>query len=116
MKNSDYTASSSETWLLSRKILTEGALEASLALIGPGVETPVPDKPASQNLVLFVSEGSLTATVGPSNFILRKDEALHVPAGKTHSLRNHTTAPAKVLTLATPVPRPAQPSLVVNFA
>lgn len=114
MKTSDYTPSASETWLLSRKILTEAGLDASLALIGPGVETPAPDKPAAQNLVLFVSEGSLTATVGASNFILRKDEALHVPAGKTHSLRNHTGAPAKVLTLATPAPRPTAP-LVVNF-
>ncbi|CAM2848856.1 cupin domain-containing protein [Rariglobus hedericola] len=112
MKTSDYTASSTETWLLSRKILSESGLEAGLTLIGPGVETPASDQPATQNLILFVCEGSLTATVGLSNFILRKDEALHIATGKTHSVRNHTTAPSKLLTLTLPRPRTPAPALV----
>lgn len=114
--SSDYTGTSSgDTWLLSRKILNEGGVEGSLTLVGPGVETPPAERPAPQPLVLFVSEGSVTVTIDPSNYILRKDEALHIPAGKTYTLRNPNEAPAKVLTMILPAPRREAPALVVGF-
>lgn len=112
MNTSAYTASSSETWLLSRNVLSEAGLEGTVTLLGPGVETPPPDRPSPHPVVLFISEGNVTVTVGPSNHILRQDSALHLPAGKTHTVRNHTEAPAKVLTLAVPAPRRDASTLV----
>ncbi len=115
MNTTGYTGSSSETWLLSRKVLSESGLDGTVILIGPGVETPPADLPLPQPIVLFVSDGDITARVGVSNYILAKDQALHIPEGKSYTLRNHTDAPAKVLTLAFPAPRREAPSLLVEF-
>jgi hypothetical protein len=110
-----YTGSSSETWLLSRKVLSEAGVEGAVTLIGPGVETPPPDIPLPQPVILFVSDGGVTASVGLSNIILGKDQALHIAEGKTYTLRNHTDAPAKVFTLAVPTRRREVMPLVVEF-
>ncbi|MET0263488.1 MAG: cupin domain-containing protein [Rariglobus sp.] len=115
MNTNDYTASSNDTWLLTRKILTESGVDAAITLIGPGVETPPSDHPAPRPIVLLVSEGAVTASVDRTHFILRKDEALHVAPGKIHTLRNHTDAPAKVVAITLPAPRRENPPLVVGF-
>lgn len=113
--STNYTGSSSETWLLSRKILSESGIEGNVTLIGPGVETPPADVPQPQPVILFVSEGAVTASVGLSNTILGKDQALHIAEGKTYTLRNHTDAPAKVFTLAVPARRRETAPLLVEF-
>lgn len=114
MKTQDYTSTASQPWLLSRDILAESGLLGSISLLGPGVEVPTRENIGSKHVVLFVSQGSVTVTVGRSNYILREEEALRISTGKDYSVRNHTNAAAKVLTLEAPIPRPAIP-LAVAF-
>lgn len=113
MKTQDNASSTAQPWLLSRDILTDAGLLGSLSLLGPRVEAPQRDTSDSTQVVLFVSQGSVTVTVGLANFILREEETLRIAPSKSYTVRNHTDAPAKVFALSAPIPRPARPPLVV---
>lgn len=107
MKSQDCTASPSAPWLLSRNVLSEAGIVGSLSLVGPGVELPPKEHTKGKHVVLFVADGNVTVNVGPTHFILLKDEALRVAPGKGYGVRNHTDSAAKVFILETPVPQTA---------
>jgi glyoxylate utilization-related uncharacterized protein len=102
MKTNDTssTTSSPSPWLIDRKILNEAGLEGLFSLVGPATEKA--PETAGQGLVLFVSEGCVTVAVGPTHYILRQEEMLHIAPGKIWGLRNNDARPAKVLRLTLP--------------
>lgn len=101
MKTNDTSSTSTPSpWLIDRKILNEAGLEGLFSLVGPATEKP--PETTHQGLVLFVSEGCVTVAVGPTHYILRQEEMLHIAPGKTWSLRNNDTRPVKVLRLTLP--------------
>lgn len=104
---------STNSWLITRNVLSEAGIEGVLTLVGPGEESK--EQPALQSVVVYVSEGSVTVAVGLGNFILRKDEVLHIAAGKTWRVRNPNTWPAKILAITLPTVRRDNPATVVSF-
>lgn len=110
MKTQDHPTDS--PWLLSKTILTEGEIEGTLTVLGPGVETQAPDHPVAHDTVLFVAEGTPTVIIGELNYVLRPEEAFVVQRGKTHRFHNESPAPARVFAVSLPAPRPAEPAIV----
>lgn len=102
MKNNDTSSISSSLapWLIDKKILNEAGLEGLLSLVGPATEKA--PEITGNGLVLFVSEGCVTVAVGPTHYILRQEEMLHIAPGKVWGLRNNDARPAKVLRLRLP--------------
>lgn len=99
-----------EGWCLSKNVLSSGELNASVTVLGPGGESE--ELESTVGRVLFVAQGSLTATVGLANYILNPDETLHVPENRSLALRNTGSVPAKVFTLNLPAARQREPLLV----
>jgi mannose-6-phosphate isomerase-like protein (cupin superfamily) len=95
-----------------KSVLENGELKGGLTLLGPGAATSVIE--SAFDRVVYVAQGTVTAIVGPANFMLSLDETLQVSAGKGLSLRNHGSAPAKVLVITLPARR-REPSTVVTF-
>lgn len=99
-----------EGWCISKNVLSSGELNASVTIIGPGGETV--ELESAVGRVLFVAQGSVTATVGLANYILNPDETLHVPANRSLTLRNTGSAPARIFALNLPAARQPDPLLV----
>jgi glyoxylate utilization-related uncharacterized protein len=104
MKTNDTSSTSSPApWLIDRKILNEAGVEGLFSLVGPATEKA--PEVTGQGLVIFVSEGCVTVAVGPTHYILRQEEMLHIAPGKTWGMRNNDTRPAKVLRITLPAVR-----------
>lgn len=98
------------TWRMSKNVLSAGELNGSLTLIGPGTE--LPENNSSVERVIYVAQGTITASFSAANYILNVDETLVVPASRTLAIRNSGDAPAKILILSLPAPRRLVPALV----
>ena len=95
---------------LSKNILSAGDLNGLLTLIGPGSDL-VPSE-SSLERVLYLAQGSVTASFSSANYILNADETLVVPAGRKLAIRNHGDAPAKLLVISLPSPRRVESPIV----
>jgi quercetin dioxygenase-like cupin family protein len=98
------------TWRMSKNILNAGELNGSLTLIGPGSELPASESAVER--VIYVAQGTITASFSAANYILNVDETLVVPPSRTLAIRNSGETPAKVLVISLPAPRRAVPALV----
>jgi mannose-6-phosphate isomerase-like protein (cupin superfamily) len=99
-----------EGWCISKNILSSDELNGSLTIIGPGGETL--EAESASDRVLYVAQGSVTATMALANYILNADETLQIPANRTLTLRNKGSVPAKVFSLTLPAPRRREEILV----
>lgn len=111
MKTNEQNSINSTSWRMAKNILNAGELHGSLTLLGPGSSTE--ELESSAERVLYIAHGSVTATVGPANYMLNADETLHIVPGRTLMLRNHGDTPAKIFTLTLPSRRRAEAPLVV---
>lgn len=102
---------SSATWRMAKNILNASELNGSLVLLGPGSATEETESAVER--VLYIAQGSVTAMVGPANYMLKVDETLHIIPGRSLTIRNHSDSPAKIFTLALPSRRRAENTLVV---
>jgi mannose-6-phosphate isomerase-like protein (cupin superfamily) len=101
------------TWRMAKNILNAGELNGSLTLLGPGSSTE--EMESAVERVLYIAQGSVTATVGPANYMLNPDETLHIVPGRILTIRNHGDSPAKIFTLALPSRRREEnPLMVLN--
>lgn len=96
----------------SRTILSEERMNGSLMLLESGQELSLDDTTSNQEHVLFVAEGSLTVRIGELSHVLNKDQAMHLPAGKSATLCNDTAGWAKILRLDLQLPAPVDPLVV----
>jgi quercetin dioxygenase-like cupin family protein len=94
----------------SKTVLSEGDLNGFVTLLGPGCETPADE--AAVDRVLYVAQGAVTACTDLANTIVNTDQTFHVPENRSLTIRNHTDAPAKFLTLTLPAKRREEPVLV----
>lgn len=92
-------------WNLAKSVLTSKSASATVHLLSPGAVLPETVGSGSTELVLYVAQGGLVATIGPGNFILNCDETLLVPANRPWSVRNTGPIPAKLFVLVLPAPR-----------
>lgn len=101
------SAPSSSSLLQRKPVLSEAGVDGTLHFIGPGAEFVESPADAARARALFVSNGQVTVTRDPINTLVSADEALHLPAETPTRIRNHTSAPAKVLVVTLPAPPPA---------
>ncbi|HEY0969291.1 MAG TPA: hypothetical protein VGD88_18000 [Opitutaceae bacterium] len=99
-------------WLMRKSVLTQGGVDGALHQLGPGAEFTETRAESSRDRVLFASNGQVTVALGPTHYIVSAEEALHLPADTPASVRNATSAPAKVLIVTLPAPRVVTSSLV----
>jgi glyoxylate utilization-related uncharacterized protein len=102
---------SNATWRMAKTILNVSELNGSLTLLGPGSVTEETESAVER--VLYIAQGSITATVGPANYMLNVDETLHIIPGRALTIRNHGDSPAKIFTIALSSRRRAENPLVV---
>ncbi len=57
-------------------------------VLEPEDVAPLFDERAVHEHLLFVIDGEVTVQVGGINYVLKKDEALHVPKAKPHAITN----------------------------
>lgn len=103
MKNSIPVDPAPAAWSQSKEVFTDGELRGTLIWIGPEAETSADSTPTDR--VLHVSHGSLTVAVNETHFMLKPEETLRLPAGKTCLLRNQASTPAKAFLLTLPRPK-----------
>lgn len=87
---------------LTKSVLSEDGLHCALLVLSPGEEVPPPDENVVPERILFVADGEVTVHVEDLHYILRRDDALHLPAGKLHSIVAATGGWAKVLRVELP--------------
>lgn len=87
---------------LTKRVLSHDGLKCSLLVLGPGEEVPAPDEREIPERVLFVAEGEVTVHVDELYYILKKDDALHVPKAKEHSIVGASGGWSKILRIDLP--------------
>jgi glyoxylate utilization-related uncharacterized protein len=97
-------------WKSTKPVLSSKSASAAVHFLNPGAALPETSNAAE--LVLYVAQGELVATVGVANFILNCDETLLVPAGRAWSARNASQFATKLFALVLP-PRRAEPAPTV---
>lgn len=85
-----------------KNILNQDGVTCSLALLAPGDELSTGSDSAGTDHLLFVVDGSLTVQLDELNFLLNKDQAIHVAKEKSESIRNQSDAWAKLLRVDLP--------------
>ena len=92
--------------LLSRRVLNEEGVECSLVSLAPGEQTSCFEMPPRRDFVLFAIEGTATVALGQVTCLLRKDEALRIPAGSENMLTAGGGGWVKLLRVAFPKREP----------
>lgn len=82
---------------LSKTVLAKDTLVCTLLALAPGEETATAEGQATREQMLYVAEGAVTVRIGDLNYLLHREEALHVPAGKEHAILAHASGWAKLL-------------------
>ena len=90
-------------WIAARPLPSEHDVDGEIVVLGPRAEHASPS--VARLRTLFVVTGELTVTVGRTNHILATDAVLTIPPDRAVTLRNHSAAPAKVLSLILPEAR-----------
>jgi mannose-6-phosphate isomerase-like protein (cupin superfamily) len=87
---------------LTKNILSHEGLTCSLLVLGPAEEVSPAAEREIPERVLFVVEGEVTVHVDELYFILQKEDALHVPKGKEHSIVAAASGWSKILRVDLP--------------
>ena len=94
-----------------KSILQKENLQGSVVRISPGAVHD--ESPSANDRVVFVIQGEVMAEVDELFYLLGQEEALQVEHGKSLSLRNRSTEPAKIFHLDLPTrTEPSEPLLV----
>jgi hypothetical protein len=110
MKTIEQKRPATDELRFSKTVLSEGDLNGFVTLLGAGGETPADE--VSVDRVVYVAQGAVTACTDLANTIVNTDQTFHVPENRSLTIRNHTDAPAKFLTLTLPAKRREEPVVV----
>ena len=95
---------------LSRRILAKEGIECSILALAPGEQISCAEAFPHQEHVLFVLEGGLIATLGDVTLLATKDDAVHIPAGRAHTITGDPAKWSRLLRIdLTPREIPAPP-------
>lgn len=72
--------------LSSRSIFSDNELECSIVSLAPGEEITCKETPPVRDHLLFVIEGSASVTMENVTCLLKRNEALRVPAAREHQI------------------------------
>jgi mannose-6-phosphate isomerase-like protein (cupin superfamily) len=109
MKPNEQSSTTGNEWCATKNVLSEGDLTGTVTLLGPGAETP--SEQTAVDRVLYVAQGSVTASTEIANTIINTDQTFHVPEGRALVVRNHGEVPARFFTLTLPMKRREAPIL-----
>jgi len=70
----------------SRRILSDDGLECSIVFVAPGEETTCLETPPLHDHFLFVIEGNASVTMEKVTCMLKRNEALRLPADREHRI------------------------------
>jgi mannose-6-phosphate isomerase-like protein (cupin superfamily) len=70
----------------SRRILSDEGLECSIIFVAPGEETNCSETPPLHDHLLFVIEGSASVTMEKVTCMLKRNDALRLPADREHHI------------------------------
>lgn len=96
-----------------KTILEQAGLRCSLLRLAPGQSMQL-EPNADRDHVLFVVEGGVEARVDELNYMLRPDEALHLPKAKHATIEGRGEKPAKLLRMDV-FARETDPNLLCSF-
>jgi mannose-6-phosphate isomerase-like protein (cupin superfamily) len=85
---------------LTRPVLAEAGIECTILALGPGESVVDTGERDTHEHVLFVIEGGALVRRGEFTFMLRPDDALHIPAGREHTIVSDADRWTKVLRIA----------------
>jgi len=72
--------------LSSRLVLSENGLECSIVSLAPGEETSCIETPPLHDHLVFVIEGTVSVTMDRVTCLLKRNEALRLPADRAHQI------------------------------
>lgn len=70
----------------SRVVLSENGLECSIMSLAPGEETSCIETPPLHDHLIFVIEGAASVTMDRVTCLLKRNEALRLPADREHHI------------------------------
>lgn len=85
-----------------KTILAKEGFQCSLVTLAPGDEATLCEAHNVEEHILFVIDGEATVRFGDINTMLKKDEALLIPKGKSHLIAAGKGSWAKLLRVGVP--------------
>jgi mannose-6-phosphate isomerase-like protein (cupin superfamily) len=82
---------------LTRNVLSRDGIDCTIIGLAPTEEISSHDDRSAQDHVLFVVEGRVIVRLGDLNFILNKDDALHIEHGKEYIITGGASGWSKLL-------------------
>ena len=113
MKQASFTAEK-PTPGLTRNVLSRPGLDCTIIGLAPMEEIYFADERSPRDHIVFVVEGRVIATLDGLTFILNKDDALHIEAGKEHVITGGASGWSKLLRIDV-APRKLPAPVFVTF-
>lgn len=95
-----------------KTVLSKNGFTCTVLTLAPGDELRRDDAGQIGEHVLYLLEGWATVSIGDISIILEKDRALHLAAGRVHTIAANAGSPARLLRVDVPPRAPVEPQIV----